>query len=280
MNRALFEGATFTSIPAPSTLRWGGLPDFKALLPLTAVPVADTELLHLSHYGVVAVHIPADPMALPLVVLLTHPELSRAAPLNSAGKWLPPYMPLALRALPFTPGYSGECLYSPSLVVVAGQTPWRAEAAPGKPTAEFRAVLDVVQRIYGGARRLSDAARLLLAADVLVPIEPLDPQSEARFLVVQEERMAGLSPARAAALTALGMLPMELAAASLFSRRFLSRRIDASVVRPEAVERYSDFGNATAIDPLPTELSGDNFALDTSSLFNIDDFFVPTRPVE
>ncbi|MCA0405425.1 MAG: SapC family protein [Proteobacteria bacterium] len=280
MNRALFEGAAFTSIPAPSALRWGALPDFSALLPLTALPIADTELLHLSHYGVIAVHIPADPMALPLVVLLTHPEMSRAVPINGSGKWLPPYMPLALRALPFTPGYSGECLYSPSLVVTAGQASWRAEAAPGKPTAEFRAVLDLVQRIYGGARRLADAARLLLAADVLVPIEPLDPESEARFLVVQEERMAALSPARAAALTALGMLPMELAAASLFSRRYLSRKIDTSIVRSEAVMRYSEFGNASAIEPLPTELSGDNFALDTSTLFNIDDFFAPTRPDE
>lgn len=280
MNRALFEGVPFASIPAPSALRWGTLRDFSSLMPLTAVPIADTELLHLSHYGVIAVAIPTDPMGLPLVVMLTHPEMSRVVPFNGAGKWLPPYMPLALRALPFTPGYAGECLYSPSLVVTAEQPQWRAEAAPGKPTAEFRAMLDLVQRIFVGARRLSDAARMLLAADVLVPLEPLTNQAETRFFVARDDRLADLAPARAAALTALGMLPMELAAASLFSCRYLSRKIDMRAAQTRSVARYSDFGNASAIEPLPIELSGDNFALDTSSLFNIDDFFAPTRPDE
>lgn len=277
MTLGLFDALPFIPIQQPETLRWGSLGHFKELMPLAAVPISDTELLHLGHYAPIGVLIAEGGVTQPVVVLLTHPELAERGPFNAAAKWMPPYMPLALRALPFTPGVEGECLYSPTLVVTHEAPAWQVESPAGKPTQEFRAALDLVQKLHRGARRLSDAARLLLAADVLVPLEPIESRPGDRFLVVSLERLAALSPSQSAGLTAMGMLPLELAAASLFSRRYLTRGLAPEAAAAERRDRANRIGATTAIDPLPIDPMGSSFVLDTSPLFNIDEL-LPHEP--
>jgi hypothetical protein len=280
MSRALFSALDFVTMDRPGVIAWSALPNFTSILPLTILPFADSELLNLAHYAPIGIHIPDRPGAQPLVCLLLHPDMAKPSPFDAQGKWLPPYTPIALRALPFTPGEKGECLFSPALAIAGGRPTWRAQSAPDTPTSEFKQVLELLRRLSQGARRLSDAGRMLILADVMVSLEPLPGFPDDRFFVASKERLATMDPARAAGLTAMGMLPMELAAACLFSSRYLTRKVAQDDRTYASAGMLKSFATQHRPDPVLPDALGQVFELDTSGLFSLDDLVRTDDPTQ
>lgn len=272
MSRPLFRAGEFIALAEPAKITWGPRSDFADLLPLLALPIGDSEMLNLSHYAPIAIHLPDDERAIPIVVILLHPALTRVSPFDGQGKWLPPYQPLALRSLPFTPDDCGNCLYAPDLVMIDGHPGSHSHDADGRQSKEYRLMLDLVQRLYNGSRWLSDAARLLLSAGVLAPLEAIPEQGNSRLYVLNANRLAAVEPVCAAGLTAFSMLPMELAAALLFSSRYLARRLDANAADGYAGPVFNASARAEMSELLPPDLMAGRYILDAGSLFNFEAF--------
>lgn len=238
---------------------------------LAVAPIGDTELLHLSHYAPVAVRLGLHG---PEVVLVLHPGLIKAELLNGEKHWVPPYAPMALRSLPFRSGEPGAPPhFAPSLCDPEAEA-LEFHGADNRPTREFAYVLEMLQRLERGGARLAQAARLLLAADCLVPLVALADHPGLQLLVVSEERLRGLAGARAAALTADANLPFELAGASLFSQRWLAngalQDVTPAATRPPSPRAgNSDYGMTDTLD--------EPLLMDDSSLFSIEDFLVSVR---
>ncbi|MCA0399828.1 MAG: SapC family protein [Proteobacteria bacterium] len=267
----------FVPLDRLSGVEWTPLTHYLPLMPITALPVADSEILHLAHYLPLGIHLGGDSAARPMVSALLHPEFGKSLPLGLDGRWQAPYAPIALRTLPFRLDSKEKCLFSPMLAALCGDATLHAESSPGTPSPAFRQIMDLLKRLEYGVRRLSDAASLLMAADLLVPLEELPHKSGERFLVVSADRLARLDNTRVAGLTAMGMLPMELAAACLFSLRHLSRRV------VDEDGRYRSAGR-TAFRPEPApahdgfSILGQNFGLDESPLFSLDDLLRNAEP--
>ncbi|OYU48730.1 MAG: hypothetical protein CFE31_09825 [Rhizobiales bacterium PAR1] len=270
MNKALFRGPQFLSVPRPTRMAWSRPAHFLPLMPILALPISDTELLNVSHYGSIAVQIPDGDGMIPTVVLVVHPAFIAPLPFNKDGNWLPPYMPMAMRCLPFTPAIGGGLLYAPLLIEPDASGTMRVEEAPGKPTKEFQQLHEMAQRLHLGAKRLSDAARILIAAKVLVRLETLEETADTQFFIASAERLDALEPQQAAGLTALGMLPLELAAAMLFSQRFLTRRVDLRDRPTPGGARSTLDRRSELFEPLPPDLMAGNFALDGGDLFDFN----------
>jgi hypothetical protein len=131
-------------------------------------------------------------------------------------------------------------------------------------------MLGVIER---GAARLADAARLLLAADLLIPIGHDEDERSSGLTVVSGERLGRLSTQRAAALAADRCLAFDLAAASLFSRRWLADGLvqdsPAEAVAPAPMQ------NAVLLDQGLRDAIDQPLLLDSSLLFSFDDLFGP-----
>jgi hypothetical protein len=234
------------------------------------LPVADTELLNLSHHCPIAIRL-AD--GIPAVVCLLDAHHLRAPRFGADGRWIAPYAPIALRALPFRVRIEPEGRRVEVSVALA-----RAEsdgpAYPllddaGRPGRDYAAILSMLDALAKGSARLADAARLLIAADLLVPLAPRDERSGPALLTVGRERLLGLSPDRAAALAMDACLPLDLAAAAIFSQRWLADGLlrDAPPA-PAAATRdrpdLLDHGLRDAIDQ--------PFSLDGEALFDFEAF--------
>ncbi len=257
----------FRPIHQSSLRHWSRPSRFTFFDELAVAPIGDTELLHLSHYAPIAIRLgPSGPG----VVVVLHSAFNTAKVLSAESKWLPPYAPMALRCLPFrVTGFDSEPEFAESLCMESDEH--HAFVDPdGEPSKEFAYVIELLQRLAKGGVRLSNAAKLLLAADCLTPLYPLDSQPDTQLLVVSEERLRSLSGPRAGSLTADSNLPFELAAASIFSQRWLARGSiqeqpavqDAPRIEPQA--KYMEYGANDSLD--------EPLLMDDSGLFSIDDF--------
>lgn len=199
--------------------------DFLDRLP--TAPIADSEILHLAHYGPIVVVPGPDG---PRVALLLDPALSRSDPIGKDGRWRLPYCPMALRCLPFWPGRAlTDIEIAIDLATDQPDPGLSIYDATGQPSKAFTAVVTLIERLQLGMRRLSEAAKMLQAADVLAPLvidrSPTEPHSDTGYLTVSPGHLAALTPSRAAALSMDRCLPLELATACLFSARLLAPRV-------------------------------------------------------
>jgi hypothetical protein len=198
--------------------------DFLDRLP--TAPVADTEVLHLAHYAPLVVVATEQG---PRVALLLDPSLTRGDPLDKQGRWRLPYCPMALRCLPFWPGRGARDIdVALELVAPTSEGGLLLHQETGEPSAAFAAVVTLVERLQHGMARLGEAAKILLAADLLVPLmveEPGAAARETRLLTVSGPALRSLSPTQSAGLTADRCLPLELATAMVFSQGHLAARV-------------------------------------------------------
>jgi hypothetical protein len=257
---------------AQSTLRrWSRPARFDFLDDLAFVPIADTELLHLSHYAPIGIRLGRHG---PEVVAILHSELNTGRLLGKEGRWLPPYAPYALRCLPFR-GVGLEAMpeIAEALCGTEGeQFPLLGE--DGQPGKDYAYVIEMLRRLARGSLRLSNAAKLLLAADCLVALYPLESQPEAMVYVVSETLLQRFSGAQAAALTTDSNLPYEIAAASLFSQRLLRRGAVQDLPAPapsRMVAPAMDQGHRPMIQDFQGSFE-EPLMMDDSTLFSIDDF--------
>lgn len=271
------SGLTFEPVATAGLREWRRPLRFHWLEQVGALPVADTELLNLAHHCPIAIH--ADGGA-PTVVCLLRSELLRAPRISREGRWLLQYQPLALRTLPFRARtVAGERIVEVSRDLAnspEGAEPLAMFATSGEATRDYATVLSLLDVMSRGRERLADAARLLIAADILVPLDGYAGNSG--LMVVSSERLFQLAGPRATALTADGCMGFDLAAACLFSQRWLAegvigqhRPVEIETV-PIPRESILDYGLRGALDqPL---------ALDESTLFSFEAFVAAGAPDE
>lgn len=258
----------FRSVSEAGVVRWSRPRRLDFFDRLPTAPVADSELLHVSHYCPVVVLAGPDG---PRVALLLDPALSRSDPIGKDGRWRLPYCPMALRCLPFWPGSNPsdvEIALDIALQHPEAGMPLHDEA--GVPSDAFAAVVSLIERLSAGMERLSAAATLLVAGDLLVPltIEGADGAApvETGYLTVDPDRLAAMTALRAASFSADHCLPIELATACLFSQRLLRPRVKLLKAPGGKPQRAPD---AAAMDGLALEAPT---SVDTSPLFSFELF--------
>lgn len=270
MRLDLWEGYDFEPVSAAGLSEWRRPLRFSWLDELGALPIADTELLNLSHHCPIVIHVRDGT---PTVLCLLRRDLVQAPRLAQDGRWLLAYQPIALRTLPFrVRNAAGERLIEVSRDLA--DSPEGADPMPlfdraGNETRDYALLLSLLDGLHSGVGRLADAARMLMAADVLVPLEGDFDGYE--LLTVQSELLLQAPLSRAAALTTDGFLGFDLAAATLFSQRWLAsgligrRRAPA---RFETVPVHRDSGLDHGLrDAMETPL-----ILDDSALFSFEAF--------
>lgn len=271
------SGLSFEPVATAGLRSWHRPQRYEWLDRVGALPIADTELLNLAHHCPIAIH--ADG-GTPTVVCLLRSELLRASRVGRDGRWQLAYHPLALRTLPFrTRNVAGERVVEVSRELAqhaAGGEPIAMFTASGEATRDYATVLSLLDVMARGRERLADAARLLIAADIVVPLEGF--AGDNGLMVVSSELLFQLSGARATALAADGCMPFDLAAACLFSQRWLAegvigqrRPVDVETV-PVERESLLDHGLRGGLDqPL---------SLDDSALFSFEAFVAAGGPDE
>jgi hypothetical protein len=258
----------FRALSEAGVKRWSRPRRLDFLDRLPTAPLAESELLHMAHYCPVVILAAPDG---PRVALLLDPTLSRSDPIGNDGRWRMPYCPMALRCLPFWPGHDATAVEI--AIEIALQQPevgLPVYDSDGRPSPPFAAVLTLIERLRSGMDRLSRAAAMLVAGDLLAPLvrEAQDGSApvDTGYLTVDPDRLHALSPFRLASLSVDQCLPMELATACLFSRRLLRPRVRIAGAGLQ--------GPARAEDPVPSEALGlDARAIvDASPLFSFDLF--------
>jgi hypothetical protein len=259
----------FMPVQSGGVERWSRPNRFDFFHRLPAAPISDTELLHVSHYCPVAF---AQTDEGPQVVILVAPRYSRFDPTGGGGPWRVPYVPIALRHLPFWPGdRPAEIRVAPELAA-AGEPSFGLREEDGSPTPQFALVVSWMERLQRGMLRLSEAARILLAADLLSPIVVREAgtiiSTPTGYHMVDRQKFASLSPARAAALSVSNGLPLDLAAASIYSQRLLAAGLNVAEETgspaDEARHRDEPPGLLDPLDPL--------VRIDLSDLFSFESF--------
>jgi hypothetical protein len=263
------QGLTFEPVATTGLREWRRPLRYGWLDRVGALPIADTELLNLAHHCPIAVHVDGGA---PVVVCLLHSDLLRSPRIGRDGRWQLQYQPLALRTLPFRArNVAGERIIEVARELAQspdGAEPMAMFTGSGEATREYATLLSLLEVMSRGRERLADAARLLIAADILVPLEGY--ASESGLMVVSSDLLFQLAAPRAAALTADACLAFDLAAACLFSQRWLAEGVIGNH-RPAEIETVPivretmlEFGLRGALEqPL---------VLDESALFSFDAF--------
>lgn len=258
-------GLAFEPVATCGLAAWSRPESLAFLESLAILPLGDTEVLHTAHYAPIAIAIDA---AGPRVVAIVHPRLLLTKILNAAGRWSPPYVPMALRCLPFRAGTDGPEIARALLTEGGTSLPFQDEN--GKPSPDFALVLELLARVERGGSRLATAAKFLILADVLSPLHPLQGRDELRLYIVNSDKLRAMPPRLAAALTADNNLPFELAAASIFSLRHLDRRQIGDILPPsprETAQQVQSPGSDGIDDAIDQPV-----AMDDSPLFSIEDY--------
>jgi hypothetical protein len=249
--------------------RWSTPRRFDFLHRLPVAPIADTELLHLSHYCPTVITLEDDG---PRVSALLDPTLLQSAPVDKNGRWRPPYAPIALRNLPFWPGAKpADIHFAPELVIETAGAGFALLDASGDPSEQFGTVITWIERLQLGMRRLREAAKLVLAADLLMPLVvtgPGLPQPVATdYFTVSLEKLYALAPIRIAAFTSDRCLALDLVTACVFSRRLLARRVTIQKIDAEVPPIPHSNDRELGLRALDIGLR-----LDGSPLFSFEDF--------
>ncbi|MGX5734044.1 SapC family protein [Bosea thiooxidans] len=223
------DGLRFVGLPDSGLSRWGPPKSFGFLRQVPWLPIADTELLHLSHFCPIGIVLGETG---PSVVALMHGFWHPKGSVDAKGGWSAPYIPMALRSLPFRLSAAAGAVEIAPELIAPGEAVFALHDEDGAPGPEFAQALELLARVRRGASRLAEAAKVLLLAEVLVPLQPLREGGHADVWVVSREAVLALPPRKAAALTVLSNLGFELAGAALFSQRWLDRtRIEAGAAR-------------------------------------------------
>lgn len=253
----------FERVSSPST--WRPCRSFSFVNKLAQVALSDTELLLTSHHLPIAIDYVDDA---PQVVAILTPQFQRAPLVDTHGKWLRGYTPIALRCLPFRSADGREALEIARDLQGHDGPEFPVTDTTGAPTAEIRQITTLLRRVEAGKLRLRAAAERLLIADVLAPFQlaRLPGPVHSRVLTVDRNRFSALSHRRAAHIAKDDFLAVDLAMACLFSQRLVPGPISVATESHPAL-------NATRppSDEIAIELKS-SAQLDDSDLFSFELF--------
>ncbi len=263
----------FEALAEKPTGVWSRPRQFRFLNRIGTISLSDSELLQSALYLPLAVREDAGACE---VVAVVHSDFLARPLTRDDGRWLPFYMPLALRCLPFR--HAGRADGGAVKLEIATGLDDADETAvlpftldTGRPHRDFAATVAHLDRLETGKTRLAKAAATLLAADVLVKLTSSNARKalDTHLLVVDQDRLRRLTPARTVALAVDGFLALDLATACCFSSRLWA---------PHLLPEQSADGRAThdatagllsyhAHAVLPVDLR-----IDDSSLFSFEAF--------
>lgn len=249
---------------------------------LGVVALSDSELLQTSLYLPLAV---LESAGTHEVVAVVHPAFLARSPVRADGRWGQPYMPIALRCLPFRKG--GRAADGMAKLEIAADLEVDDDSVVlpftenGRMQQDLARAASLLDRLEKGRARLASAAASLVAADLLVPLVSTDAENvlaaDVKLLVVDPQRLWRLTSLRTLALAADSFLPLDLATAFVFSNRLW-----ASNLVP-ARSTTGDDTQTPAVDPtLFGQHAQATFAIelriDDSSLFSFDTFVKDDKP--
>jgi hypothetical protein len=268
----------FRSLTNRPTGGWRRPRRFSFVEQIGAVPLSETEFLQTSLHLPLAIRQRSG--ACEVIAVVRSDFLARPV-VRTDGGWLPSYMPIALRCLPFR--HAGRSSSGGPLLEMAADLGDDTATLPfatedGATHREFATIVSLLARLEAGREALSRAAAALLVADLLIRLHSTDADrplpGDLDLLVVAPARLRQLTPARTAALARDGFLALDLATACVFSARLW-----ASHLRPEAPTE-------PPVDPVP--ISGHasfgaypiELRIDDSALFSFEAFVEDEKPVE
>ena len=249
---------------------WRRPRQFHFLDRIGVIPVSDSELLQSALYLPLAVREAAGTCD---VVAVVHTDFLARPLVRDNGRWLPFYMPIALRCLPFrhagrTTAGTAKLEIATGLDVddTAPALPFIADA--GRPHRDFAAAQAHLDRLEIGKARLAKAAATLLAADLLVKLTSSNARKalDTHLLVVDQNRLRRLTQARTTALAMDGLLALDLATACCFSSRLW-----ASHLVPESTDSTQS-DSPISFDHRSHGVLPVDLRIDDSSLFSFEAF--------
>jgi hypothetical protein len=187
---------------------------------ISQVPLANTEILLTGHHLPIAIDYVDDR---PQVVAVLDPRFQRQSAVSDDGRWRKGYMPMALRCLPFR--LNGGKLLEVAVNVDDAKGPTKPLfEADGSLTPEVKQIEALLRRFEEGKRELTKAAERLLIADVLRSLQLSNAAfgNALRSYTVDRNRFCSLSHSRMAYLVKDSFLPVDLAAACIFSQRLMA----------------------------------------------------------
>lgn len=233
------------------------------------LPIADTEFMALSHFCPLAIEL--HERGLRPVAIVRSPMVSHRL-LADDGRWRPPYVPMALRCMPFRPGPGDAIEVSAELAESQTDSDQAFEMAgkKGGRSQAFATIVTLLARIQQSAPRLENAAKVLMALELVEPVAGLPRELAGPLYTVRLDSLLSLSASGLLGLTADACCPLELATALAFSRRWLAAGAAGASGRPFGPARHGP--HRQVLDQHIAEPLDEPLGLDDSPLFSFDDF--------
>jgi hypothetical protein len=232
------------------------------------LPIADTEFMALAHFCPLALELHERGLR-PVAIVQPHMVSHRL--LADDGRWRPPYVPMALRCMPFRPGPGDAIEVAPELAENPTDSDQAFEMAgkKGGRSQAFSTIVSLLARIQQSGPRLENAAKTLMALDLVEQIGGLPRDLAGPLYTVRLDSLIALSASRILGLTADSCCPLELATALAFSRRWLAAGAAEASGRP--FEPARDSVRRQMFDQHIAEPLDEPLGLDDSPLFSFDD---------
>jgi hypothetical protein len=232
------------------------------------LPIADTEFMAIAHFCPLAIEL-HDRGLRPVAIVQPHMVSHRL--LADDGRWRPPYVPMALRCMPFRPGPGDTIEVAPELAENPADSDQAFEMAgkKGGRSQAFATIAALLARIQQSGPRLENAAKTLMALELVEPVAGLPRDLAGPLYTVRLDSILALSASGILGLTSDACCPLELATALAFSRRWLAAGAAGASGRPFEPARNSV--RRQMFDQHIAEPLDEPLGLDDSPLFSFDD---------
>lgn len=262
----------FAAVSAHAPKHWRKPRSFAFARQIPHVPLSDSEILNCSHHLPIAIDYGPDG---PRVVAITNPRFHRSPMAGPDGKWLRGYMPICLRCLPFrlVSAVGGNSGLEVAVNLAEADQPEQPMFAPdGALSPAVRSLVGLLRRLEKGKQALQKNAEILLIADVLTSFQMANVPGgmpTRRYLTVDRNKFGALSHSRVAHLVKDGFMPIDLAAACIFSQRLMPNLVSVADAAPrgDAREKAIHIG----IDEFVSNLAL-NVQVDGGELFSFEQF--------
>ena len=254
---------TFEPVEFQPSITWRQISSFAFVGRLPQIPLSDSELLQSSHHLPLAIDCSSDRLQ---VVAITAGPFQRTPLLNTEGRWQRGYTPIALRCFPFR--YSGSTLEIATNAGAETDTTLPLLSSDGSATPEIKNIIALLRRLEVGKQRLHAAAERLLIAGVLTPFQMMklpDTAILSPLLTVDRNKFNALSDRRIAQIARDDFLPLDVAAACLFSQRLTPAAISVA-------KKSADIGEPSRATGQTDIEFGSGIELDDSELFSFETF--------
>lgn len=252
---------------------WSEPQDWRFARALEHIPLNDTEMLQVSHFLPIMVHVQGRVVQ---VVAPLKPTYQDVRLFGAVGQWLPSYTPIALRCMPFAlaeqEGEATKIRVATNLFPADGPA---AEVAAAAGADSIVKVLRTLDMVGAGQKRLAQAAEMLLLAGICVKLgTSADDIETDGYYTVDATRFRELPNLTIATAARASFLALDLASACLFSSRLLNRRLIRAALQNAPDSAMPSGGRdldalIRSVAPIPVRLDEDA-KLDILEVLSLD----------